>query len=63
MNTVSRYAIVENGVVSNICLWDGNVDKWSPPSGSNAIELADTDYVSIGALYDGVHFSNPDTSS
>lgn len=27
-----RYAMVKNNIVYNICLWDGDLDKWTPPS-------------------------------
>jgi hypothetical protein len=26
-----RYAIVKNGIVENIILWDGNPETWAPP--------------------------------
>jgi hypothetical protein len=29
-----NYLIVEQNVVTNVCLWDGDTTKWTPPSGS-----------------------------
>ena len=28
------YLIIENNVVDNVVLWDGNPQTWTPPSGS-----------------------------
>lgn len=43
---MNRYAMIENGVVINICLWDGNTTTWNPPENIE-MQLA-PDYVSIG---------------
>jgi hypothetical protein len=48
---VKTYVLVENGVVTNIIVWDGNTDAWSAPEGSEALE--DTWGAGIGWTYDG----------
>lgn len=32
--TIQNYLIIENNVVTNIVLWDGNPQTWTPPSDS-----------------------------
>lgn len=51
----STYAIVENGLVVNIVVWDGN-SQWSPELG-NALPCHSP--VSIGWSYDGNEFIQP----
>ena len=34
---VNRYAVVKDGVVVNVCLWDGDTTKWTPPEGAIAV--------------------------
>lgn len=29
--TIQNYLIVENNVVTNGCVWDGDVNTWTPP--------------------------------
>ena len=29
-----NYLVIENNVVTNVCVWDGDVNKWTPPEGS-----------------------------
>ena len=53
----STYAVVENGIVTNLVLWNGQ-DNWSAPSGSEVVSV-DADDISIGWLYDGKTFSPP----
>jgi hypothetical protein len=36
-----RYAIVEAGLVINVVLWDGDIEAWSPPEGTEAIQCPD----------------------
>lgn len=35
--TIQNYFVVQNNVVTNIVVWDGNVNTWAPPT--NAIML------------------------
>ena len=30
--TTQAYLQVQNGVVTNVCLWDGDVNTWQPPA-------------------------------
>jgi len=32
-----NYLIIENNIVTNIVVWDGNINTWTPPS--NSIQL------------------------
>lgn len=48
------YAVVENGVVTNIVVWDG-VSNWKPDQG-DAIAIPDGVVVTIGDTYDGAEF-------
>ncbi|WP_143331718.1 hypothetical protein [Burkholderia sp. IDO3] len=38
-----NYALIENGVVANVIVWDGNTDVsdsgWEPPSGALVVEI------------------------
>jgi len=49
-----RYAIVINGAVANVVIWDG-VAQWTPDQGE---AVACPDEVGIGWTYDG-EFSAP----
>lgn len=51
---MSRYAIVVDGLVANIALWDGTA-KWKP--NGKLVELSDDDAVNIGDSYDGKKFT------
>ncbi|EPZ8126273.1 hypothetical protein ACXV6R_004181 [Yersinia enterocolitica] len=58
---MSKYALIENGTVINVVLWDGiefNEDDgsgWSPPEGVKAIKVNDGERPNIGLGYvDGV---------
>lgn len=37
--TTQNYLIIENNVVTNNVVWDGNTETWQPPAGS--IQLID----------------------
>lgn len=30
--TAQNYLMVQENVVTNVCLWDGNTESWQPPS-------------------------------
>jgi hypothetical protein len=55
---MSIYAIVENGVVKNIVLWDGQ-EQWQAPAGSSAVVIPEGAYVGIGSTYSNGVFSAP----
>jgi hypothetical protein len=53
-----RYALITNGLVENICEWDGDTQKWAPPQGVQAIPAAD--HWSLGGtLIEGVYTPPP----
>ena len=52
------YAVIENGVVVNMVVWDGHT-AWVPLPGREAIQLQDGSTVSIGWTWDGTNFSPP----
>jgi hypothetical protein len=35
--TNQNYLIIESGLISNVCVWDGNTETWIPPV--NSIQL------------------------
>jgi hypothetical protein len=51
VSAMSRYAIVENGTVINVMLWDGDIDNWAPPDGQTAVEVPDGLPVTGGTKY------------
>lgn len=40
--TTQNYLVVENNVVSNVCVWDGNVNTWQPPTDATMLIQANT---------------------
>lgn len=56
MNAI-RYAMIKDGIVQNICLWDGDTTKWTPPEGMIVIPAPDN--VGIGWTYDGANWAAP----
>lgn len=53
------YALVKDGVVVNIVVWDGS-DSWEPPSGTSAVAVTDqTGPAYIGGTYSGGAFTAP----
>ncbi|WP_208450778.1 hypothetical protein [Burkholderia cenocepacia] len=54
--TISKYAIVESGVVANIVLWDGT-SEWDPPTGAQVVPVPAGTLVCLGYTYDGAKFS------
>ena len=34
--------MVENDVVTNVCVWDGNINTWSPPADATMLIQATT---------------------
>ena len=39
--TVQNYLQIQNNIVSNIIVWDGNLDTWTPPSDATMLIQAD----------------------
>lgn len=54
---VERWAMIRDGVVENVCLWDGLLTTWQPPAG---IEMQPAgDIVAIGWRWDGSQWLEP----
>lgn len=51
---MARYAIINNGLIENVCEWDGDTAKWEPPAGFTA-EAADVHWQRGGAVANGVY--------
>jgi len=45
-----QYAVIENGIVTDVVIWDGDTKSWRPPAGAQAIQ---TDAAGIGWTWDG----------
>jgi hypothetical protein len=39
--TIQNYLIIENNIVTNIVVWDGNTNTWQPPPNSIALVQED----------------------
>lgn len=48
---MSNYAVVDDGTVVNIVVWDGDETAWQPPEGCQAVELSEDEIVEIGDEY------------
>ncbi|PRX32252.1 hypothetical protein B0G75_104273 [Paraburkholderia sp. BL18I3N2] len=53
-----NYALVENGVVVNVIVWDGHSD-WQPPNGQTVVQIPDGVYAGIGSTYSNGTFGEP----
>jgi hypothetical protein len=40
--TTQNYLVVENNVVTNVCVWDGDTQIWTPPSDATMLIQATT---------------------
>ncbi|RQZ40055.1 hypothetical protein [Burkholderia sp. Bp9099] len=56
---MANYAIVQNGTVKNVVVWDGNAAEWQPPNGYEAVLIPADTPAGIGYSYDGTQFSPP----
>ena len=53
MANAIRYAMIKDGIVQNVCLWDGDTNTWTPPDGYLVIPAPD--HIGTGWGYlDGV---------
>lgn len=55
-----RWALVVGGVVENIIVWDGDTNRWQPPAGASVVAIAAGQACSIGWIYDGSSFAEPE---
>lgn len=54
----ARYALVSEGVVVNVVLWDGDTRTWSPPEGTVAVKCSDE--VGVGWTFIRDEWSAPE---
>ena len=54
---VQRWAMIENGVVVNVCSWDGDITRWQPPVG--VIMILAPDNVGMAWRYDNGEWLPP----
>jgi hypothetical protein len=54
---VIRYAMIRDGVVENVSLWDGDLNRWQPPEGIVCIPAPD--HIGIGWSWDGSNWIEP----
>jgi hypothetical protein len=40
--TTQNYLMIQENVVTNICLWNGDVNTWTPPTGATMLIQATT---------------------
>jgi len=52
---VERWAMIQNGIVINVCLWDGDLKTWQPPE--DVIMQPAPDNIGIGWTWDGTEFN------
>jgi hypothetical protein len=57
MSDAIRYAMIRNGVVENVSLWDGDTSRWQPPA--EYLTIPAPDHVGRDWLYDGVDWVAP----
>ena len=55
--TAIRYAMIKDGTVQNICLWDGDTTTWQPPDDMTVISAPD--HVGVGWGYAGGVWTEP----
>ncbi|SDX12190.1 hypothetical protein SAMN05518669_103340 [Variovorax sp. YR634] len=55
----NSYALIENNLVTNVIVWDGDSEAWQPPEGVTARLLEAGDVASIGYSFDGEAFAPP----
>lgn len=55
--STERHAIVRDGIVEAVTLWDGNEETWKPADGAAAVRC--DDQVSRGWTYSGGQFAAP----
>jgi hypothetical protein len=55
--TAIRYAMIKDGIVQNISLWDGDTTRWQPPE--DMLVIPAPDHIGMGWSYDGENWSEP----
>jgi hypothetical protein len=39
---MQNYLMIQNNVVTNVCVWDGNTETWAPPADATMLVQATT---------------------
>jgi hypothetical protein len=54
---MNRYALIKGELVDNVVLWDGDTERWRPPSDVTLVLVDDGWGFGVGDLYiDGVFY-------
>ena len=56
---VSNWAMIQDSVVVNVCIWDGDTNTWQPPEGYLMVVIPEGSGVGIGWGWDGTNFIAP----
>lgn len=58
--TTQNYLMIQENIVTNVCVWDGNEQTWQPPQNATMLiqattptkiwELVEQDYVLVGSI-------------
>lgn len=40
--TIQNYLMIENNIVTNVCVWDGDTNTWQPPANVTMLVQATT---------------------
>jgi hypothetical protein len=46
-----RHAVIIDGIVANVVIWDGST-PWEPPAGAQLVALAEGEFCSARMAYD-----------
>ena len=52
--TIQNYLVVENNVVTNAILWDGNPQTWTPPADATMLVQATTNAITWVPVIDPI---------
>ncbi len=55
--------MVLNGIVDNVCLWDGDTASWQPPPEYTMVPIPEGSQASIGWGWDGTDFIPPESTT
>lgn len=53
-----NYAVVIDGIVEKIIVWNG-IDEWTPPEGAQVVQLSENSPVTVRWTYDGEFHQPP----
>jgi hypothetical protein len=58
---VNSWAMIQDSVVVNVCLWDGDTNTWQPPAEYLMELIPEGINAGIGWSWDGTNFVAPPT--